>query len=52
MQLEFSSLEDALFYCERMGYEFYIQKATEKQPRAKSYGLNFSWNKKTRTSTK
>nr|CAG4650486.1 EOG090X0DNW [Sida crystallina] len=52
VQLSFGTQEEAVKYCERMGYEYSVDKVVDKQPRSKSYGLNFSWNKRTRTSTK
>ncbi len=52
MQLSFPSQEEAIAYCERLGYEYTVEKVLDKKPRSKSYGNNFSWNKRTRTSTK
>ena len=52
MSLEFNSKDDAMVYCERMGYNYSIEDAQEIKKKIKSYGANFSWNKKTRRSTK
>nr|CAG4648887.1 EOG090X0DNW [Polyphemus pediculus] len=52
VELSFGSKEEAIAYCEKYGWEYSVSKVIDKQPRSKSYGANFSWNKKTRTSTK
>jgi len=52
VQLSFGTREEAIAYCEKHGYQYTVDKVIDKQPRPKSYGANFSWNKKTRTSTK
>nr|CAG4646574.1 EOG090X0DNW [Macrothrix elegans] len=52
IQLSFSSKEDAVAYCQKHGWEFTVADVVAKQAKPKSYGANFSWNKKTRTSTK
>uniref|UniRef100_A0A4Y7NK09 NADH dehydrogenase [ubiquinone] iron-sulfur protein 4, mitochondrial n=1 Tax=Megafenestra aurita TaxID=2291010 RepID=A0A4Y7NK09_9CRUS len=52
LQLDFSTKEEAIAFCEKHGYEYSVSEVVEKQVRPKSYGANFSWNKKTRTSTK
>ncbi|KAH8274895.1 hypothetical protein KR044_009351, partial [Drosophila immigrans] len=53
MNVQFGSKEEAITYCERNGWRFYVdgeQKA--KKERVKNYGINFAWNKRTRVSTK
>lgn len=52
VDVEFPSKEDAIIFCERMGYKYYVEPEHERKIRTKSYGENFSWNKKTRISTK
>nr|CAG4638739.1 EOG090X0DNW [Cyclestheria hislopi] len=52
IQLKFTTKEDAMTYCESNGWEYFVETSVEKHLRSKSYGANFSWNKRTRTSTK
>lgn len=52
MKVQFSTKEDAIAYCEKNGWQWFVQEGTVKPMRPKSYGVNFSWNKRTRTSTK
>ncbi|XP_022213369.1 NADH dehydrogenase [ubiquinone] iron-sulfur protein 4, mitochondrial-like [Drosophila obscura] len=54
LNLHFGTKDEAVTYCERNGWRWYIdaqEKKPKKQP-VKSYGVNFSWNKRTRLSTK
>ena len=39
-------------YCERMGFKYVIDDPNKIKKRIKSYGANFSWNKKTRRTAK
>lgn len=53
LQVEFSSKDEAIAHCEKNGWKWYIDG--EEKPavkRNKNYGINFSWNKRTRVSTK
>ena len=52
MKLDFRSEEDAIDFCEKNGWKWFVDKKKEKEPKVKSYGINFSWNKRTRVSTK
>ncbi|XP_076044992.1 NADH:ubiquinone oxidoreductase subunit 18 [Oratosquilla oratoria] len=52
VQLSFTDLEDAVAFCEKNGWEWYAQSKPVKPPRTKSYAANFSWDKRTRRSTK
>ena len=52
LQVEFASQEEAIAFVEKNGWDYWVEKASEKQPKAKSYALNFAWNKRTRKSTK
>lgn len=53
MKIEFNNKEEAIVHCEKNGWTWYIDG--EEKPlkkRNKNYGVNFSWNKRTRVSTK
>ncbi|KAA0193034.1 hypothetical protein HAZT_HAZT004904 [Hyalella azteca] len=52
LEVEFASKEDAIVFCEKNGWQWAVQEPPQKPPRAKSYADNFSWNKRTRRSTK
>mmetsp|Transcript_11968 Transcript_11968/g.22052 ORF Transcript_11968/g.22052 Transcript_11968/m.22052 type:complete len:172 (+) Transcript_11968:23-538(+) len=52
MAVEFKSPEDAMDFCEKNGWEYHVEERKEPTFKPKSYGANFSWNKKTRVSTK
>ncbi|XP_015221119.1 NADH dehydrogenase [ubiquinone] iron-sulfur protein 4, mitochondrial isoform X2 [Lepisosteus oculatus] len=47
-----TSKEDAIAFAEKNGWSYDIQEKRGPKPRSKSYGANFSWNKRTRVSTK
>ncbi|CAH1254840.1 NDUFS4 [Branchiostoma lanceolatum] len=50
--MSFDSKEDAMAYCDRNGWSWEVEEKREPRMQAKSYGANFSWDKKTRVSTK
>jgi NADH dehydrogenase (ubiquinone) Fe-S protein 4 len=52
MEISFTNKEDAIAFCEKNGWEYHVEEKHERKLRPKSYGDNFSWNKKTRLSTK
>lgn len=53
MQVDFSSKEAAIEYCERNNWNWFVEaEAQPPKERVKNYGVNFSWNKRTRVSTK
>ncbi|XP_033215300.1 NADH dehydrogenase [ubiquinone] iron-sulfur protein 4, mitochondrial isoform X2 [Belonocnema kinseyi] len=52
LKVDFASKEEAIQHCQKMGWECYVQKPDEEKPRPRTYGTNFSWNKRTRVSTK
>ncbi|XP_015592587.1 NADH dehydrogenase [ubiquinone] iron-sulfur protein 4, mitochondrial [Cephus cinctus] len=52
LKVEFATKEEAIAHCIKMQYEYEIQKPNRSQPKPRSYGENFSWNKRTRVSTK
>ncbi|XP_072462747.1 NADH dehydrogenase [ubiquinone] iron-sulfur protein 4, mitochondrial [Notamacropus eugenii] len=50
--LTFSTKEDAIAFAEKNGWSYDVQERKVPKPKSKSYGANFSWNKRTRVSTK
>ncbi|XP_008260420.2 NADH dehydrogenase [ubiquinone] iron-sulfur protein 4, mitochondrial [Oryctolagus cuniculus] len=52
MVLTFSAKEDAVAFAEKNGWSYDVEERKVPKPKSKSYGANFSWNKRTRVSTK
>ncbi len=52
MTVDFASSDDAAVFYEKNGWDYFIEKRNWPTPKPKTYGANFSWNKKTRISTK
>eukprot|EP00088_Acartia_fossae_P068292 TRINITY_DN862_c0_g1_i2.p1 TRINITY_DN862_c0_g1~~TRINITY_DN862_c0_g1_i2.p1 ORF type:complete len:191 (+),score=47.99 TRINITY_DN862_c0_g1_i2:35-574(+) len=52
VQLDFASKEEAVAYAEKNKWAYILEDPKERAPKAKSYALNFAWNKRTRKSTK
>ncbi|XP_066593397.1 NADH dehydrogenase [ubiquinone] iron-sulfur protein 4, mitochondrial [Prorops nasuta] len=52
VKIQFATKDQAIRFCERIGYKYYIQEPNKVNPKPRSYGQNFSWNKRTRVSTK
>lgn len=53
MKVNFASKEDAISFCEKNGWKWFVDTEERVKPkRVKNYGINFSWNKRTRVSTK
>uniref|UniRef100_A0A7M4G1V4 NADH dehydrogenase [ubiquinone] iron-sulfur protein 4, mitochondrial n=1 Tax=Crocodylus porosus TaxID=8502 RepID=A0A7M4G1V4_CROPO len=52
MVLTFSTKEDAIAFAEKNGWSYTLQERRIPKPKSKSYGANFSWNKRTRVPTK
>ncbi|KAK7934403.1 hypothetical protein WMY93_005299 [Mugilogobius chulae] len=52
MVLSFSSKEDAIAFADKNGWSYEITEKRSSKPRVKSYGANFSWDKRTRRSAK
>ncbi|XP_022200416.2 NADH dehydrogenase [ubiquinone] iron-sulfur protein 4, mitochondrial [Nilaparvata lugens] len=52
LKLEFNSTEDAIDFCEKNGWSWYVEKEKKIKARGKSYAVNFAWNKRSRVSTK
>ncbi|GBP17483.1 NADH dehydrogenase iron-sulfur protein 4, mitochondrial [Eumeta japonica] len=53
MKVQFASKEEAIDHCNKNGWKWYLDvPKTQKSEKPKSYGVNFSWNKRTRVSTK
>ncbi|XP_041046308.1 NADH dehydrogenase [ubiquinone] iron-sulfur protein 4, mitochondrial [Carcharodon carcharias] len=51
-ELSFTTKEDAIAFVEKNGWSYEVEEKKTKVPRPKSYGVNYSWNKRTRVSTK
>ncbi|OWF53985.1 NADH dehydrogenase [ubiquinone] iron-sulfur protein 4, mitochondrial-like [Mizuhopecten yessoensis] len=52
LNVDFINAEDAATFCEKNGWSYYIEKKQVATFKPKSYGANFSWNKRTRLTTK
>ncbi|XP_054263224.1 NADH dehydrogenase [ubiquinone] iron-sulfur protein 4, mitochondrial-like [Macrosteles quadrilineatus] len=52
MSLQFRSQDDAISFCEKNGWQWFLAPPKKAQPKPKSYALNFSWDRRTRKSTK
>ncbi|XP_038621874.1 NADH dehydrogenase [ubiquinone] iron-sulfur protein 4, mitochondrial [Tachyglossus aculeatus] len=52
MTLFFRTKEEAVDFAEKNGWSYDVQERRIPKPKSKSYGANFSWNKRTRVSTK
>lgn len=53
MIVQFGSKEEAITHCEKNGWQWFIDGEEYRYiKRNKNYGVNFSWNKRTRVSTK
>ncbi|XP_039614444.1 NADH dehydrogenase [ubiquinone] iron-sulfur protein 4, mitochondrial [Polypterus senegalus] len=52
MVLTFSSKEDAVSFAEKNGWSYDAEDKRIPKPKFRSYGANFSWDKRTRVSTK
>ncbi|KAL5014874.1 hypothetical protein ScPMuIL_009144 [Solemya velum] len=52
MSVQFSSSEDAVEFCEKNGWEYFVEEPKKSVLKNKSYGANFSWNKRTRLAMK
>uniref|UniRef100_A0A8C1QT99 NADH dehydrogenase [ubiquinone] iron-sulfur protein 4, mitochondrial n=1 Tax=Cyprinus carpio TaxID=7962 RepID=A0A8C1QT99_CYPCA len=52
MVLAFSTKEDAIAFAEKNGWSYDVTEKRVPKPRVKSYGANFSWDKRTRRSAK
>ncbi|CAI5787581.1 NADH dehydrogenase [ubiquinone] iron-sulfur protein 4, mitochondrial [Podarcis raffonei] len=50
--MTFSTKEAAIAFAEKNGWSYDVQEQRIPKPKSKSYGANFSWNKRTRVSTK
>ncbi|XP_078266204.1 NADH dehydrogenase [ubiquinone] iron-sulfur protein 4, mitochondrial [Rhinoraja longicauda] len=50
--LTFTSKDDAIAFVEKNGWRYEVEERKVKATRPKSYGSNFSWNRRTRISTK
>ncbi|XP_065059817.1 NADH dehydrogenase [ubiquinone] iron-sulfur protein 4, mitochondrial-like [Rhopilema esculentum] len=52
MELQFDTRESAIAYAETQGWKYEVDEPKTTSIKPKSYGANFSWNKRTRSSTK
>lgn len=52
MRVNFQSENEAIEHCKKMGWKYILQKPNVDDPKPRNYGHNFSWNKRTRVSTK
>lgn len=52
MKVEFETKEEAIEHCKKMKWNYYVQEPNVDDPKPRSYGANFSWNKRTRVTTK
>lgn len=52
LKIQFGDKTEAINFCEKNGWKWYLEAEPKTKSRAKSYANNFSWNKRTRTSTK
>ncbi|KAL3102133.1 hypothetical protein niasHS_003542 [Heterodera schachtii] len=52
MALSFASREDAINFCEKNRWSYIVEEPPSREIKPKAYGSNFSWNKRTRVSTK
>uniref|UniRef100_V5IK22 NADH dehydrogenase [ubiquinone] iron-sulfur protein 4, mitochondrial n=1 Tax=Ixodes ricinus TaxID=34613 RepID=V5IK22_IXORI len=52
MNVDFSSKEAAMSFCEKNGWDYFVDEPAPRRSPRKNYGDNFSWNKRTRVSTK
>jgi NADH dehydrogenase (ubiquinone) Fe-S protein 4 len=52
MQIDFATKEEAITFANKHGYPYFIEIPNDREPKAKSYALNFAWKKRTRKSTK
>lgn len=53
MKVQFNTREEAIEHCEQNGWKWFVDGEVRNPPkRNKNYGINFSWNRRTRVSTK
>lgn len=52
MNLDFGTKEAAMAFCEKNGWEYFVDEPAPHRPPRRNYGDNFSWNRRTRVSTK
>ncbi|KAK0181350.1 hypothetical protein PV327_003642 [Microctonus hyperodae] len=52
LKVEFATKEEAIEHCKKMKWNYYVQEPNVDDPKPRSYGANFSWNKRTRVTTK
>lgn len=50
--VHFKTKEAAIKFAEKNGWRYEVEERKERTPKVKSYGANFSWNKRTRVPSK
>jgi len=50
--IRYRDVNDAIRHCEKNGWQWFIEEEKPVAPKVKNYGFNFSWNKRSRVSTK
>ncbi|KAK6350244.1 NADH:ubiquinone oxidoreductase 21kD subunit [Orbilia brochopaga] len=43
-RLQFDTKEDAIYFAEKQGYEYYVQEPKEREIKPKAYAENFTWS--------
>ena len=52
VDVKFDSKQEAIAFCERNGWTYYVHEPCRRRRMKKNYGNNFSWDKRTRKNTK
>ncbi|GFO50344.1 NADP dehydrogenase [ubiquinone] iron-sulfur protein 4, mitochondrial [Plakobranchus ocellatus] len=52
LEVNFTCKEDAIAFCEKNGWDWFVEEQKKPKKMKKSYGANFSWDGRTRVSTK
>ncbi|OQR68789.1 NADH dehydrogenase-like [Tropilaelaps mercedesae] len=52
MNTQFQTKEQAITFCEKNGWNYFVEDPAPVRPPKKNYGQNFAWNKRTRVGQK
>jgi NADH dehydrogenase (ubiquinone) Fe-S protein 4 len=52
LNVDFTEKDEAIAFCEKNGWPWFVEEPVERVMKPKSYGNNFSWSRNTRVSTK
>jgi len=52
LNVDFQDKDEAIAFCEKNGWPWFVEEPVQRVLKAKSYGNNFSWSRNTRVSTK